>query len=276
MVSKASSTKGSSQAIDYIMNEQKQSYELCRNDLIGENGKEILKEFRDVQALNERCQNNTVSIVLSPSNDQVHTSEELKKFTLEHLKNLGLENHQYIAYAHQNTKTIHVHIIANRIDYNGKALNDSYIGYKAQHSAESIAQKHGLTSAKEVRKERIFENKFSQQLNKELKSEIWKAHNFSVKESQTFENYCQNMYNRGYKIHPSITRSGKIQGFRIEPKGTGLSFKASEIHKTCGIKPMLEKGIKFNMVLSAPLAKVHPLISAVKTIHKVINIGRSL
>lgn len=35
MISKAKATKGSAAAIDYIMKEEKQSYELYRNDVIG-------------------------------------------------------------------------------------------------------------------------------------------------------------------------------------------------------------------------------------------------
>ena len=35
MISKANATKGSAAAIDYIMKEEKQSYELYRNDVIG-------------------------------------------------------------------------------------------------------------------------------------------------------------------------------------------------------------------------------------------------
>ena len=46
MISKAKATKGSVAAIDYIMKEEKQSYELYRNDIIGQNGSEILSEFR--------------------------------------------------------------------------------------------------------------------------------------------------------------------------------------------------------------------------------------
>ncbi|VDH15532.1 Uncharacterised protein [Algoriella xinjiangensis] len=38
MISKAKATKGSAAAIDYIMKEEKQSYELYRNDVIGQNG----------------------------------------------------------------------------------------------------------------------------------------------------------------------------------------------------------------------------------------------
>ena len=46
MISKAKATKGSAAAIDYIMKEEKQSFELYRNDVIGKNGSEILSEFR--------------------------------------------------------------------------------------------------------------------------------------------------------------------------------------------------------------------------------------
>jgi len=154
MISKAKAIKGSAASIDYIMKEEKNCFELCRNDVIGENGNEILAEFREVQSMNDNCKNNTFSIVLSPNNDQVHNTQELRKFTEKHLENLGLKNNQYIAYVHQNTKATHVHIIANRVDYQGKALDDSYIGFKAQNSAENIAKENGLTTAKEIRQEK--------------------------------------------------------------------------------------------------------------------------
>ena len=70
MVSKANATKGSSQAIDYIMNDKGQAEELDRNLISGENGKEVLAEMREIQSLDSRCENNTYSIVLSPDASQ--------------------------------------------------------------------------------------------------------------------------------------------------------------------------------------------------------------
>ena len=253
MVSKASSTKGSVQAIDYIMKDEKQGYELCRNDLIGSNGKEILSEFRETQGLNSNCKNNTISIVLSPNNDQIHSKEALKSFTESHLKNLGLSENQYIAYVHNNTKATHIHIIANRINHQGKALNDSYIGFKAQNSAEKIALENGLKTAKEVRHDLHIEKNVSKGLNKALKEEIYKAHNFSVKQSKTFTTYIKKMNEKGYRVVPSINKGGKLQGFRIEDKTRNLSFKASEIHRNCGIKSMLEKGVSFSNLKSSKI-----------------------
>lgn len=245
MVSKCKAIKGSIASIDYIMKEEKDAYELYRHEIIGQKGSEILSEFREVQALNKNCENNTFSIVLSPNNDVVHDRKELLRYTQAHLKNLGLEDRQCIAYVHQNTKATHVHIIVNRIDERGQALDDSYIGFKAQHSAEKIALENGLKTAKEVRKEKVIERVFEKDLNKELKADILKKHNISVKQSRTFSEYMQNMYDKGCRIEPTINKGGKLQGFRIYDKMSELDFKASEIHKSCGIKSMAEKGVSF-------------------------------
>ena len=290
MISKATATKGSVAGIDYIMKEEKQSYELYRNDVIGQNGSEILSEFREVQAMNTTCQNNTFSIVLSPNNDVVHTKEELLRYTQDHLKNLGLENNQCIAYVHQNTKATHVHIIANRIDEKGKALDDSYIGFKAQNSAEKIALENGLKTAKEVRKEKVIARSLDKDLSKELKADIYKKHNISVKQSRTFPEYMQKMFDKGCRVEPTINKGGKLQGFRIYDKMSGLDFKASEIHKNCGMKSMIEKGISFKgmtfqteivkgitkEVVTKPVEVIQLLHPVLKIANLALKIGKSM
>jgi len=202
------------------------------------------------------------------------------EYTKKHLKNLGLSEHQYIACVHENTKATHIHIIANRIGENGKAVSDSYIGYKAQHSAEKIAQEYGMKTAKEIRSEKVLDRELNNLVNKELKAEIFKVHNHCVKNSKSFAQYKQSMYDRGYKVHETINRQGQLQGFKIESRQAGITFKASEINKKCGLKFMLQKGMSFgNMLLSSPLANLvipQPILQTINIISKVAKIGRSL
>ena len=86
-----------------------------------------------------------------------------------------------------------------------------------------------------MRQEKVIERTLDKELNKELKADILKKHNISVKQSRTFSEYMQNMYDRGCRIEPTINKGGKLQGFRIYDKMSGLDFKASEIHKSCGM-----------------------------------------
>lgn len=235
MVSVANATKGSSQAIDYIMNDKGQAVELDRNFVMGENGQDILSEFREVQSLNTRCEKNTYSIVLSPDGAQREFSkEELLQLTRDHLKNLGLENNQYIAYVHNSTKNQHVHIIANRIDFEGKAHRDNLISKRAQESAEKLAKERGLYTAKEI-------TQMKKDMTKDLRQEIGKAYTQCKNKSTSIEHFQELMHNKGYDINLTINKQGNVQGFRIDDRQTGQSFKASEIGKNVRIADLNKK-----------------------------------
>lgn len=235
MVSVANATKGSSQAIDYIMNDRGQAVELDRNYVMGENGQDILSEFREVQSLNTRCEKNTYSIVLSPDGAQREFSkEELLQLTRDHIKNLGLENNQYIAYVHNSTKNQHVHIIANRIDFEGKAHKDNLISKRAQESAEKLAKERGLYTAKEI-------TQMKRDMTKDLRQEISKAYTQCRNQATSIEHFSDLMSNKGYDINLTINKQGNVQGFRIDERQTGHSFKASEIGKNVRIADLNKK-----------------------------------
>ncbi|MDM1039859.1 relaxase/mobilization nuclease domain-containing protein [Myroides odoratimimus] len=217
------------------MNDKGQAVELDRNYVMGENGQDILSEFREVQSLNTRCEKNTYSIVLSPDGAQREFSkEELLQLTRDHLKNLGLENNQYIAYVHNSTKNQHVHIIANRIDFEGKAHRDNLISKRAQESAEKLAKERGLYTAKEI-------TQMKKDMTKDLRKEISQAYTQCKNKATSIEHFQELMHNKGYDVNLTINKQGNIQGFRINERQTGQSFKASEIGKNVRIGDLNKK-----------------------------------
>lgn len=251
MVSKGSATKGSAQAIDYIMNDKErgQAIELYRNLIAGNNGNEIISEFREVQQFNHNCVNNTYSIILSPSEQKIYSNEELKEFGQKHLKNLGLENNQYLMTAHRSTEHPHIHIICNRIDLEGNAHSDQFISKKCQESAEKIAQEKGLFTAKEIKQ-------IKQEELKPIKKEIHQAHNFAKNKSENFEQYKEYMYLKGIEVQPTLNKNGEMQGYRLLHKESELNFKASEIHKNVGLKDLIQNRISIDNPLSKPLHEI--------------------
>ncbi|RRJ86673.1 hypothetical protein EG240_15980 [Paenimyroides tangerinum] len=239
MVGLAKATKGSTQAIDYIMNDKGEAIELTRNYVMGENGQEVLAEFREVQRLNTRCENNTYTFVLSPDASQAKLSqEELLKLTQDHLKNLGLENHQYIAYVHNSTKSQHIHIIANRIGFDGKAHSDSNIHLKAHESADKLAKERGFHTAKEI-------TQMKRAMTLDLRKEINQAYTQCKNQSVSMDDFERLMSEKGYDVKMSLNKQGKIQGFRINERQTGQSFKASEISSNVRLAD-LNKSIETN------------------------------
>lgn len=238
MVSKATATKGSVQALDYLLDDKGKAIELDRFGISGENGTEILAEFREVQQLNTRCENNVYSIVLSPSNEREFSLEELREIGREHLQNLGLTNRQYLMTTHLSTDQPHIHLQVNRIDFFGKAHNDHIIGLKSQTSAEKIAKRLGLTTAKEFAKMKT-------EKTENLRNFLAEIHKNSLSEVKTFSEYCEFMEMYNVEIQLTIRKNGELQGYNFFDKKSGETIKASKV-TGAGLKRLIEKGIEID------------------------------
>jgi hypothetical protein len=268
MVSKAKSIKGSAKGFEYIQSDKTlgDAMELDRNGIISDNPNEILQEFRIMQEANEKCQKNTISIVISPSAEKEFSKPELRDIARTHLKELGLQDNQYLATVHKSTGKTHIHIIANRIDEQGKAVSDSFISKRTQEISEKIAKEKGLLTAKDWQK--INEVTISP-----VKQEIKQAHDFAKSKAHDFTQYSELMKSKGVEVIPTINKQGEMQGFKFHHEQSGLNFKASEIGKIAGIKDLLQNRVQIPN-LTAPYLEIAKKI-ATKIIRTTIDKGIS-
>ena len=250
MVSKAKSIKGSSASIQYIQSDKElgDALELDRNGIVSDDPNEIMDEFRFMQEANEKCQKNTISIVISPSDEKKFTPSELRDIGRKHLKGLGLDKNQYLMTLHQSTGKPHIHIIANRINEKGVAVKDNFISLKSQTISENMAKERGLLTSKDVKK-------INDITRQPIKNEIKQAHQFAISNSKTFDNYKDLMFSKGIQVKPTLNKSGELQGFRLLHKQSGINFKASEIGKNFGVKDLIHNQIKLP-TLSPPLQQI--------------------
>ena len=259
MVGMAKGCSGGGALANYVLDEKK-GYELSRNLLCGLTPKEVVEEMKMIQDLNQKATNKTFSMVLSPDiKDGKNLSDkELKEMTQEYLTKLGIdpEKQQYVAFVHTEKEHKHIHIIANRVQVDGKLISDHHIGKRAQWIAHGIAKERGLISAKE----KMFENIKNIEQNKGdlkvLKNEIFKKHQDVLKQQpKTFSKYKQEMLKQGFEVKPTINKQGEIQGFRIVDVATKNDFKASEINRSMSIGNLMKQGLKndLNNQLNKPL-----------------------
>ncbi len=157
MIGKGKSISHTKASIAYGQNQEKDAEIILKQNLAGETPKEITGEFKIIQSMNDNCQRNTLSFVISPTieDGEKLTSKDLNKITDEFLKDLKLENHQAIAFVHNDKNHKHIHLYVNRIDFDGKAYNDSFIGKRSQKSAERIAEKMQLQTVKQVKEQKL-------------------------------------------------------------------------------------------------------------------------
>ncbi|WP_373519849.1 mobilization protein MbpA [Pricia sp.] len=227
MIGKGKSIAHTGASIGYGWNQEKQAEVVYSQHLAGNDAKQITEEFNIIQEQNTRCQKNTLSFVLSPTREDGAklTKEKLNEMAQRFIKEMQLKERQAIAFVHRDKAHTHVHLYVNRIGFDGKAYNDSFIGKRSQLAAENVAKGMGLTKAREV------------QLEKELDSihvrlEIRNIHQRVMEDQRpkTLDGYMKAMKSRNVEVIPSINRANRLQGFRFGYQGH--NFKASEVHRS--------------------------------------------
>ena len=266
MIGKGTSISHTGTSIDYGWNQEKDAEIVFSQHLAGNNPHEITEEFKLIQEENTRCQKNTLSFILSPTQEDGSnlSKQQLGELTQKFIKEMQLKERQAIAFVHRDKAHTHVHLYVNRIGFDGKAYNDSFIGKRSQLAAEYVAKEMGLTTVKEV------------QLEKELNSiqvrlEIKNIHQrvMETERPKTLDSYIKTMKERNVEVIPTINRANKLQGFRFQYHG--LNFKASEVHRS-----MSGGKIMAQLSLNKGIAKPKEVGKSVQLMGKTLEMSTNL
>jgi len=146
MIGKGSSISSTLGALRYGNNPDKEAEQVYSHLIVGDTAEEITREFEAVQHLNQNCERNTLSFILSPTvNDGAKmNNKDLSELTKTFIQQMKLEERQAVAYVHRDKEHTHVHLYVNRIDLSGKAYKDSFIGKQSQWAAERTAKQMGI------------------------------------------------------------------------------------------------------------------------------------
>lgn len=227
MIGKGKSITHTNASMAYGWNQEKDASVVLKEYLAGENPQELTKEFEIIQSMNENCDRNTLSFVLSPTieDGKKLLKKELGAISKNFLEKMNLTDRQAIAFVHRDKAHTHIHLYVNRIDFKGKAYNDSFIGKRSNEAARQVAIEMNLKTVQEVQAEKL------KPLQK-IRSEIRSIHIQVLKNERpkTFDDYIKKMASKNVKVIPSINKGGQLQGFRFEYNGVNL--KGSEVHRS--------------------------------------------
>ena len=227
MIGKGKAIVHARASIEYGWNQEKGAEIVHSQFVSGQDPKEISEEFKIVQEQNARCHNNTLSFILSPTieDGKSLSKENLRELTQRFIKEMDLKERQAIAFVHRDQRHTHVHVYVNRIGFDGKAYNDSFIGKQSQFAAERVAKQMGLTTVREVQQEKLNEIKNVRQQIRDIHEKV-----MDQNRPRDFDQYIKHMKQNGAKVIPSINKAGKLQGFRFEYKDHNL--KGSAVHRS--------------------------------------------
>ena len=239
MIAKCKAIAHGSNALEYIFREGKLGRFLALHNLCGETPKEIHEEMKLVGDYNSRCKNKflRIEIDIAPKDEPQMTFKTLNRLALLFAKQMGLDDHQWVAVTHKDTDNLHIHIIANRISLGGQVYDTTFVSNRAARVAEELSRKYGLTIAKEVRSVRPHRKAQANPARERTKQQVRNIcyallEKHKGKGLSGHSMFLYELYRSGVTIERMKNKQGKVYGLKFTYDGH--SFKASEIGREFG------------------------------------------
>ena len=196
-----------------------------------------------VNDYNTRCRNKflRIEIGIAPQDEKKLSVSELMRIAHLFAKQMGLDNHQWVAVTHKDTDNRHIHIIANRISLYGDVYDTTFVSNRAARVAEEISRSKGLTIAKEVRAERKHQKAKANPTREQTKQQIQKiCYALLEKYKGTgitgHSMFLYDLNKSGVTIERLKNKQGKVYGLKFSH--CGQTFKASEIGREFGYRSL--------------------------------------
>ncbi len=199
-------------------------YNYCYGNL-----KEVTGQFEDVGKVNPKLSNKVMHVTLSFPPGETLSQEKLREIADQCAKRMGYDKNQSIVIVHNDTKHQHVHIVVNRVGYDGKTVSDSNNYRKISDFCREMENKYKLKRVDSPKKFRSKEQRSEQRQDKRkerLKSDIGHA----INRSKSYTEFEKIMENIGYEVI-----SGRGVAFRdrqkVYTKGSQVGYPLAKIQK---------------------------------------------
>ena len=243
MIGKCKAIAHGSTALDYIFREGKLGSRLAFHNLCSREPKAIYEEMKMVSDYNTRCRNKflRIEIGIAPQDEKKLPVSELMRIAHLFAKQMGLDNHQWVAVTHKDTDNRHIHIIANRISLYGEVYDTTFVSNRAARVAEEISRSKGLIIAKEVKAERQHQKAKANPTREQTKQQIQKiCYALLEKYKGTgitgHSMFLYELNKNGIAIERMKNKQGNVYGLKFSY--AGQSFKASEIGREFGYRSL--------------------------------------
>jgi len=197
------------------------------------NKKELVSQFNDVRALRPQLSQPVMHISLSLDPEDQFTKEKLRQIGQDFAREFGFENNQYLIIYHKDTKHPHLHIVANRVGFDGSRVSDSNSYRKVAELCRKLEIKHELKQVLSPQRFLSHEQKMARkpetridQRKERLKNNIREC----LLNASSLQDFTHKMKQLGVEVVKSRGISF-IDDKKMYVKGSELGYSLSTIEK---------------------------------------------
>lgn len=214
-------------------------YNLCFGNKL-----ELIKQFNEVRNLNPKLAKPVMHITLSLAPGEKLDSHKLSAIADDCAGEMGFHKNQYIAVLHNDTKHQHLHIVVNRVGFDGKTVTDSNNYQRIAGFCRKMEKKYSLQqvlSPKRYLPKELRHLHRSDSRKEKLKTDIRNT----IKSSADYSQFEAAMKQLGYRV---IKARGIafIDPQKVRTKGSEVGYSLSKIEKLLGLPVDKKNEIVFN------------------------------
>ena len=142
MIAKAVKGRGFRGALAYDLNAEKGR--VIDTNMSGTTPRELAKEFGEVRCLRPRLGKAVLHVSLSAAPGENLDDAQWQQVAMRYLHGMGLEDNQYLVTRHTDTGHEHVHLLVNRIRFDGGVTSDSHDYRRQEVLMRAIEREYGL------------------------------------------------------------------------------------------------------------------------------------
>jgi hypothetical protein len=174
MIGKVSIGKSFGGCVRYVMDKDNAQV-LDQSGVRSENAVKATQDFNAIRRQHPDVKNAVWHTSISFAHQDKLGNDQMVKIARDYLDKMNLKDHQFLIVRHHDTKHEHIHIIINRIGFDGNVASDRWCKNRTARTCDQLELKHGLTVAKEqgLGKSKIRDKvPIKHQLRSEIRSEI--------------------------------------------------------------------------------------------------------
>jgi hypothetical protein len=221
--------------------------EILDHSFINASEKSIMKEVQMVRMQKPNLQKYFYHTSINfPPNENL-SNDQMKMIALDYLHANGFNQHQYIMFRHHDADHPHLHILVNRIGYNGEVVSDSNDYARSEKILRELEKKYNLTqviSSREAKERPMSKNELEMMKRKNAPSHKMAMQSIisdvlKSKSQMNTNEFISNLHARGVDLLFNQASTGYVSGISYSYQGMimkgaklGNDFKWSSIKNT--------------------------------------------
>jgi hypothetical protein len=248
MIAKAVKGKGFRGALEYDLS--KEQGRVIDTNMEGVGPRELAREFGAIRKLRPNLGRAVLHVSLSAAPDEHLSDDQWREIGHRYLHGMGLDANQYLVTRHLDTEHEHVHLLVNRVRFDGEVTSDSHDYRRHEILMRAIERDFSLQAVRpsiEAERHAATKGEIEQGLRTGIASTRQRLQQLcdgAATTSRTYSDYAERLEVAGVELVPVTQFDGaKLSGlsYRLD----GVMMKGSDLGKGYSPAGLAKRGVSY-------------------------------